>query len=547
MRRLLWWEGGKLFLDTQMSERTFAKTTIAKNWREGGLLAETVDGRWVCRPWSFEATASSFDLEFAREGGERVFLAGECFPFRTLADVLGVGSGDAGDRGEDAPPTHAAQVSATIAFSNASDAAAGRDDTCALVANLGAGGVLISREADKVLFLPKTIFCTVTASLGEEVFCAYQGWWVNPVLQGKTALDFTKAVLLYRVITGELPFGAQSEQQRREDVLDLNYKPLRYVRPCVDEAILSFTERAFAAKGAPGELAFPHQELAAFDFDASPSAGELEQFQQAAASYFAGKRKRVSSKRWLRSKSVAVKVALCALVLLAWFAASLWQNAQGKPTTKGLSAIETLQMHYSAMNLLDAEAARKSSTASLAKAAEKLGSAYAMAQMASMFNPNLDTLPPAAWFASKKPSHNIWGLSCVTIDGQAADLFFEGPRKKDAPPAVNETDGTQQQFLLDYWVLDTSGEDRLAVTHQSERVTLRFHKGRWRVSHIDAAGEPDVASLPFSQLKADYESALREASGDVFACAALLRQTYSFISTDAEIRQAQAYLERQPQ
>ena len=547
MTRLLYWEGGKLFLDTQMSERTFAKTTIAKNWREGGLLAEASGGKWVCRPWSFDATASSLDLEFAREGGERVFLAGECFPFSSLADVLGVGTGDEGDRGEDAPPTHAAQVCAAIAFSNAADAAAGRDDTCALVANLGAGGVLISREADKVLFLPKTIFCTTAALLGERAFCAYQGWWVNPVLQGKAALDFTKAVLLYRVISGELPFAAQSDHKRREDVLDLNYKPLRYVRPCVDEAILSFTERAFAAKGSPDALAFPQQELAAFDFDSSPSAGELEQFQQAAASYFSGKRKRVSSKRWLRSKAVALKVALCALVLAAWFAASLWQNAQGKPTTKGLSAVETLQMHYSAMNLLDAEAARKSSTSSLAKAAEKLGSAYAMARMSSMFNPNLDTLPPAVWFASKKPSHNIWGLSCVTIDGQAADLFFEGPRKKDAPPAVNETDGTQRQFLLDYCVLDTSGEDRLTVTHQSERVTVSFQGSRWRVSHIEAAAETEATSLPFSQLKADYESSLREASGDVFACAASLRQTYSFISTDAEIRQAQAYLERQPQ
>ena len=547
MTRLLWWEGGKLFLDTQMSERTFAKTTIAKNWREEGLLAEVVDGRWVCRPWSFEATVSSLDLEFAREGGERVFLAGECFPFSSLADVLGVGSGDEGERGEDAPPTHAAQVSAAIAFSNAADAAAGRDDTCALVANLGAGGTLLSREADKVLFLPKTIFCTTAASLGERAFCAYQGWWVNPVLQGRAALDFTKAVLLYRVISGELPFAAQSDHKRREDVLDLNYKPLRYVRPCVDEAILSFTEKAFGAKGAPGDLPFPQEELAVFDFDTPPSAGELEQFQQAAASYFAAKRKRVSSKRWLRSKSLAVKVTLCALVLAAWFAASLWQNAQDKPTTKGLNAVETLQMHYSAINLLDTDSARASSARSLAKRSENLGNIYVTGRMSSMFNPNLDTLSPAVWFASKKPSHNIWGLSCVTIDGQAADLFFEGPRKKDAPPAVSEAEGSQVQFLLDYCVLDTSGEDRLTATHQSERVTLRFHKGRWRVSHIESAGEPSVVSLPFSQLKADYESSLREVEGDVFACAASLRQTYSFISTDAEIRQAQAYLERQPQ
>ena len=522
-------QGEKIFLDSRMSGNVFVKAGFAGKIRENGLLAELNGETWNFSLWSFESTLSSADLkEFAQDKDETVFLEGSCFYGFVLSEYL-----ESLEKEE--------SIKACSLVCNALDAL---DESKSALSLVGAGGIIVSKDFSKVLFLPKNLIQISLSSLGEENFSDLYGSYLNPVFSGKTAVRFLQAVIVYKAICGKFPFAEKNASSREVDIRDLNYCPLRYAVFGVDEKILLFTENAFAGK----DCLFPKEEFSALELK-EPSSSDLEKFKAESQKFLLSQEKRIRAKRWLRAKSTVIKI--CAAVFIFAIAAvvSLYRTFLEKRTTKGLTSLQTVEMYYSAVNLLDVDSARASSAKSLGGRVDRLANIFVTGKTSSMYNAGNDLVPPSVWLVKNQLSHNIYGISNFTVDGSPCRTFFNGQRRKENPVAIFEENGQKiflgetKEYQVEFFIFDSLGEDSLCVSLQKEKVSLEFKKDRWIITGIQT--EIESRFLKFSELKTEYSAAMENCGGDVFACASVLRQKYDFIPTDQEITDAEKYVEEQ--
>lgn len=520
---------GKIFLDSRMSGNVFVKAGFAGKIRENGLLAELNGEAWNFSLWNFDGTVSSADLkEFAQGKDETVFLEGSCF------DGLGLSECFESFQKKDS-------IKACSLVCNALDAL---DESKAALSLVGAGGIIVSKDFSKVLFLPKNLLEISLSSLGEENFSELYGSYLNPVFSGKTAVRFLQAAIVYKSICGKVPFAEKNASARETDIRDLNYCPLRYTVFGIDEKILLFTENAFAGK----DCSFPKEEFSALELK-DPSSSDLEKFNEESKKFLLRKEKKIHARRWLRSKSTAIKI--CAAVFVFAIAAfvSLYRTFLEKRTTKGLTSLQTLEMYYSAVNLLDIDSARASSAKSLGGRVDRLANIFVTGKTSSMYNAGNDLVPPSVWLVKNQLNHNIYGISNFTVDGNPCRTFFKGQRRKENPAAITEENGQKifpgekKEYQVEFFIFDSLGEDSLCVSLQKEKVSLEFKKDRWII--FDIQTEIESRFLKFSELKAEYSFAMENCGGDVFACASVLRQKYDFIPSDQEIKDAEKYVEEQ--
>lgn len=520
---------GKIFLDSRMSGNVFVKAGFAGKIRENGLLAELNGGTWNFSLWNFDGTVSSADLkEFAHSENETVFLEGSCFNGLALSECFEtLGKNDS--------------IKACSLVCNALDAL---DESKSALSLVGAGGIIVSKDFSKVLFLPKNLLEISLSSLGEENFSELYGNYLNPVFSGKSAVRFLQAVIVYKAICGKVPFAEKSSSARETDIRDSNYCPLRYAAFGIDEKILLFTENAFAGK----DCSFPKEEFSALELK-EPSFSDLEKFNSESQKFLLRQEKKVRAKRWLRAKSTAIKICIAVFVFAIAAAVSLYRTFLEKRTTKGLTSLQTVEMYYSAVNLLDVDSARASSAKSLGGRVDRLSNIFVTGKTSSMYNAGNDLVPPSVWLVKNQPTHNIYGISNFTVDGNPCRTFFKGQRRKEKPAAILEESGQKvfpgekKEYQVEFFIFDSLGEDNLCVSLQKEIVSLEFKKDRWIIFDIQTEIESNF--LEFSDLKVEYFTAMEKCGGDVFACASVLRQEYDFIPSDQEIKDAEKYVEEQ--
>lgn len=520
---------GKIFLDSRMASNVFVKAGFAGKIRENGLLAELNGEAWNFSLWNFDGTVSSADLkEFAQGRDETVFLEGSCFDGLALSECF------ESLQKEDS-------IKACSLVCNALDSL---DENRAALSLVGSGGIIVSKDFSKVLFLPKNLLEISLSSLGEENFSELYGSYLNPVFSGKAAVHFLQAAIVYKAICGKVPFAEKSSSARETDIRDLNYCPLRYAVFGVDKKILLFTENAFAGK----DCSFPKEEFSALELKET-SSSDLEKFNEESKKFLLRKEKKIRTKRWLRAKSTMIKI--CAAVFVFAIAAfvSLYRTFLEKRTTKGLTSLQTLEMYYSAVNLLDIDSARASSAKSLGGRVDRLANIFVTGKTSSMYNAGNDLVPPSVWLVKNQLNHNIYGISNFTVDGNPCRTFFKGQRRKENPAAISEENGQKifpgekKEYHVGFFIFDSLGEDSLCVSLQKEKVLLEFKKDRWII--FDIQTEIESRFLKFSEIKAEYSFAMENCGGDVFACASVLRQKYDFIPSDQEIKDAEKYVEEQ--
>ncbi|WP_296092355.1 hypothetical protein [uncultured Treponema sp.] len=520
---------GKIFLDSRMASNVFVKAGFAGKIRENGLLAELNGETWNFSLWNFDGTVSSADLkEFAQGKDETVFLEGSCFDGLALSECF-----------ESLQKKDSIKACSLVC--NALDSL---DENRAALSLVGAGGIIVSKDFSKVLFLPKNLLEISLSSFGEENFLELYGSYLNPVFSGKDAVHFLQAVIVYKTICGKVPFAEKSSSARENDIRDLNYCPLRYAAFGIDEKILLFTENAFAGKN----CAFPKEEVSTLELK-EPTSSDLEKFNAESQKFLLHQEKKVRLKRWLKAKSTVIKICIAVFVFAIAAAVSLYGTFLEKRTTKGLTSLQTVEMYYSAVNLLDVDSARASSAKSLGGRVDRLSNIFVTGKTSSMYNAGNDLVPPSVWLVKNQPMHNIYGISNFTVDGNPCRTFFKGQRRKEKPAAITEENGhkvfsgEKKEYNVEFFIFDSLGEDNLCVSLQKEKVSLEFKKDRWIIFDIQTEIESNF--LEFSDLKVEYFTAMEKCGGDVFACASVLRQEYDFVPSDQEIKDAEKYVEEQ--
>lgn len=520
MTQLVKIEENNIALNTNMTSEIFAKTRFAEKIKEKGVLAAFNGNKWEYNPWTFENT---------EEKDGKIFLTGTAFHGKIAAEIL--------ESGTEEEIHNLASI-----LCRALD---GAIKSKAPVSNIGCGGIIVSDDCTKVLFLPYDFWTMAVMSAGDETFSTSNGIYINQSQDREEAIRFTQAVLVYRAIAGSFPFAEKDTKKRSSDIIDGNYNLLKWTVPEVSRELIAFTERALSSK--PAE--FPSEAFGSYK-KAQVSEEELARFRKEAEAVASIKQKKVQSKRFVRTKQTTIiSISIAAAVILL-IAGNIRKTSLEKPTSKGLTSLETIEMYYTAVNQLNVDAA-KNCTSGLSDHVDAISNLFLKSRTRSMYDRQADTMNPAAWLIKNQIRHNIFGLSQFLINGTEASLLVEGPRKNTRPKAITEEDGIEihdgdvKGFFVSYTVLDTTGENLLAATKTHDTVELTYMKDRWVVSSIYTIAE--TTAFRMSDFVDDYLACMKPESHekeDVLAACQVLKEKYPFISTEHEIDEGYLYLKK---
>ncbi len=514
MDDLIFFRDEKFFFDTKISESDFVKARFAEKIRENGVLAEFSDGAWNFLPYHFDFTVSAKD---AAGSGDTIFLCGDGFAGETFCKILKNSADEA-------------KISAADKIFSAMDEATEKN-LC--VDGIGAGGIFLSADFCRILFLPKIFVVAAAANLSAADSAEFQGFFVNSALTKKQNVRYFQAVTVYRILSGEFPFAAENESVRNDDLRDGNFIPLKFL-VAADEKISEFCDAAFCRK----DCEFPRKEFRAYKKTEISSAEKLK-IQREKEKFLCRKKKSVEKKRWFRGKSVAIKIFAAAAAIFAIVFVSLYRSSMEKRTTKGLTSFETVEMFFSAVNTLDADSARNCSGKKLSRIVDRISNTFVSCKARSVYEPLLETVPPAVYFTKKIANNNIYGLAQFFIDGIQGDLFFEGPRKNSRPDELIQenggkiSDGDEKIYSVEFFILDSSGEDALNVTKQTQKIRVKYEKNRWIVD--DAEIQMENRFMRYSEFQKKWAENFDYAE---------ISAEFDFLPTESEILQAEKYSAR---
>lgn len=519
-------DGSKIFLNTNMSPDVFAKTRFADKIREKGIFCQLKENKWTYEPWSFEET---------KEKDGIIFLCGTLPSLEngTWENLLDLIEEKNSRKNLDAAKSLCHCLEGTL-------------DSKIPSQNIGAGGIFFSNNCETFLFMPHNIWTTATMSLGDEEFSRLNGIFINQNSSKFRAIRFFQASLVYNAITGNLPFENKNTEQRTIDIIDGNYRPLKFSKAGVDKKICNFTEKAFEGKFCD----FPAEDFTCYE-EKQLNQDEIGKFNRNAQKFFERKKSAINSKRFLRARRTIILSAAGAVAVIAVIASSYYRTMMEKPTSKGLTSLETVEMYYTAINNLSVDAARNSSSSALESRVGTVSNVFVTSRTRSMYDTSTETVNPAVWFIKNQTRQNIYGLTKFLIDGTEGSLLVEGPRKNTKPHALEiENDielcsGDKKNYTVEFYLLDTSGEDLLAVVHQKEFLELTYDRDRWVISSIKT--EQEAKEYEFSRFIEDYENCMKKGSTqieDVLAACESMNNIYDFIPTEHEIKEGYQHLKK---
>lgn len=531
-KRIVFFEGTKLILDTCMTQSAFTKSRFSEQIGTSGHIASKDGSSWNFDPWSFSETQLS-DLP----GGTVSFTA-EAFPGNTLREILCT------ENDSDENKTRARGVAAAVC----SAIEGARAQKINLEHN-GGEGIFISSDCTKIIFLPEVFFTTAASSLGDEMFSDMQGLYVNANLTKDDSLAFTQAVIAYRMLAHQFPFPSKNTKERSEDILDANFKPLELLVPQADKQLAKTIDSALSL--VPRQKKSSQKPAALFPAEAfvktmteEPALCDLT-----TSAEYAKKENSVKRHRWFRRHRAALTTAFAVTAVAVFILGTYFDSQMEKPTTRGLTSQQTVEMHYGAANRLDIESAQNSTAGGEMKGRVNiLSNIYVSTKTRALYDAKLTCLTPAKWFCYNQTTFNIFGLTDFKINEQQATLYTKGAERKHAPKAITQENniplknGDTKTYIVSFYMLRTEGSDEMFVTKIDETVNLVFKKNRWLIKSTDTVQEENKISK--TEFYTDYSKAMKDSSDDAKKAAELLRAKYEWVPSQSELEEAAADIEQ---
>ena len=582
--QLVFSQEGNLYLNTSMTQSAFTKSRLVQHMNEKGCLARRKAGSWTFAPWSFTGT---------------VFAAPEQEEGQSAAAIRAGGTVLLEGKGFTGCTLHALLESGNKAHASFAGAAVCAAIECALeqgayIPPSGGGGIFIAQDFDSIIFLPSGLLETALLCAGGETFSKNQGMYVNRALKGDAALSFIQAAVAYRLLAGEFPFPAKNEDEREEDLYDGNYIPAARRVWALDEKLAAGIDnalrRAAGGRSAPritaasaitegsrpgaqsaeqarrAGLHFPlrelYRELGLNEDGSLPPDGNLspvihkatvsqEAFEAETERWRARFAKQLDRKRFFRHNRTTVAVIAAVTVLLIFCTALFISGNMGKPTSKGLSAVQTAEMFYSALNTMDVSAAGAcSSGKQTGNIVDMVGTFYVTAKTQATYNAQLRTLSPAEWLNSANPQYRMFGLTQFMAGNAKGELYFQGPEKRSRPKAIAEdggtpvSEGSAKSLQTSYCLVYQEGEDGLTVTSYEDILTLTFKNRRWIITGLSHSSET-TQTLSAKAFADEFTAAVSQ-QGDTLKAVEALRERYPWLPSNSEIIAAADYAQQVP-
>lgn len=566
-------QGGNLYLNTSMTQAAFTKSRLVQHLNEPGCLARRDDDGWHFSGWSFTGTvfaapeSDGGQSAAAIRAGGTVLLEGKAFDGYTLGDYL-----DSGDK--------ASAFCAGAAVCAAIESAL---EQGAFVPPSGGGGIFLSPDFCSIVFLPSGLLETALLCAGSGTFGRMQGVYVNRALSGDAALKFIQAAVAYRLLAGDFPFPAEDEDEREEDLYDGNYIPAARRVWALDGKLAAGIDnalrRAAGLRKAGGKfgasaitegakpsgqaaeatrragMQFPlkalYRELGLTEDGRLPADGKLaavihkanvsqEAFDAETRRWRERFAMRLGRKRFFRHNRTAISVAAAASTVVIFLTALFISGDRSKPTSKGLTAMQTAEMFYSAVNIMDITAADACSSGKQAgNIVDMVGTFYVTAKTQASYNSALRTVSPAEWLNCNDMNYRMCGLSQLTIGNSKGELYFPAPAKSASAPAITEdggtpvSDGSAKSLKAAYSFVFHEGDDELTVISYEDILTLTFRRNRWIITGISHTSEL-TQTLSAKAFAADYRAAIGQ-QAELLAAMEELRRQYPWLPAGSEI------------
>ena len=531
-------ENGELRLNTNLDEYTFGKTAHdAVLSQEGALF----DGKNF-RQWTFEEV-KSYDAEKNGKAERLVFYCAKnplSDGARTLAKLLEEG-------GEKA-------LSATLAACTALTAAAKDGNQIPMV---GAGGIMI--DGNKVLFAPESLYSYAANTLpAQETLLQHQGY-LNETIKGLPALCFERAAIIYRLLTGRLPFTAADSVSRNADIFDRKFLPLEYCINGIDSELASAVNNGLrlnsTAVNVPGkrkkgktsedlrpEADFPLEKLEeAFRLSQKQAEeGNDKAFEEKVAAYLKSQTSKINTKRTIKRNSTTIAVIVAALVIVAVVIGNTIKTRGSDYTSIGLTSSQTISAYMNGVNEKDTMLLSDFGDGkSINSFSDTVSRIYVMHKQRLTFGDNGFGYP-ANWLFyitddAKYERSGVYGVTNLKIDGKPAEHVAKLYKKNEKPEPLTQeggitlVKGSTSVHKIEYYMIYTEGEEvDYMVDKISATVTLSWKKNRWVITDIEENKKQGLG-VDCNKFKADYFSELKKSGGEVIPAVDALRSKYEWL------------------
>lgn len=531
-------ENNELRLNTNLDEYTFGKTAHDAVLSQEGVL---FDGKNF-RQWTFEEV-KSYDAEKNGKAERLVFYCAKnplSDGARTLAELLEEG-------GEKA-------LSATLAACTALTAAAKDGNQIPMV---GAGGIMI--DGNKVLFAPESLYSYAANTLpAQETLLQHQGY-LNETIKGLPALCFERAAIIYRLLTGRLPFTAADSISRNADIFDRKFLPLEYCINGIDSEFASAVNNGLrlnsTAVNVPGkrkkgktsedlrpEADFPLEKLEeAFRLSQKQAEeGNDKAFEEKVAAYLKSQTSKINTKRTIKRNSTTIAVIVAALVIVAVVIGNTIKTRGSDYTSIGLTSSQTISAYMNGVNEKDTMLLSDFGDGkSINSFSDTVSRIYVMHKQRLTFGDNGFGYP-ANWLFyitddAKYERSGVYGVTNLKIDGKPAEHVAKLYKKNEKPEPLTQeggitlVKGSTSVHKIEYYMIYTEGEDvDYMVDKISATVTLSWKKNRWVITDIEENKKQGLG-VDCNKFKADYFSELKKSGGEVIPAVDALRSKYEWL------------------
>ncbi|MDR1353716.1 MAG: hypothetical protein LBK05_10585 [Treponema sp.] len=454
------YEGGKVLgLDTGLSAEAFARSRLAFLAAGAGCIV-------------FLRSSPAPQIEAWRPGGvAEIAAGGRPGPVMVIwgPDFAGLSLDEIITRGNDpASPNTPGALASLAAWVRARDALPQEGRPLPWP-----GAALVDEKAETVLFLPEAAVRRVFDAGGAGAWINGAECWTHPDYSGEEADAFAAAALLYRALSGALPYPGRSRDTLREDIREGVFIPPRLAAPGLLGEAASLITAALSPRpklkaGRPRLADFARLFTAAAGntgtdgsaagFFRDISREERQALETERDRFLRKRSKAVKAKRFLRRNRAAILGVTGAALAAALAAGSVIQARLGGPSTRGMDGVTVVESYYQAITGMDHETA----AACVAGGAGKddinmITSLYVVSKVRQAYEAQTVFISPEEWRESgggvpEKAVFGIDGLHLEGIDtdesdgrlGYRAEYLFFNPYPESggdaaASPAGNES------------------------------------------------------------------------------------------------------------
>ena len=350
-----------ILLNSRMEELSFSKTNYDSVVTQSGLLAvsktpsKKSEGKYDFKfsPWSFDDVLA---LETKENKNRVVFYSGKN-PFSSKAKTF-LSIAESND-----------YFDAGFAICSMLTQAALQNVQVPLV---GAGGIIvdITKDETRLLFVPEDLYKFSAGGLADTEFTRIQAQWLNLTIYDLPAVCFMRAVIAYKMITGNMPYTATDPLERNADLLDHKFTPINYIINGINKKLAYEINKALKLnadvvkepgkkkKGKDVEDLTPTPD---FPLDLllnskNIAVGEKlsdEEFSLSVQKFKKRQASRIKFRRFVRRNKVGIIVGIIGVIAAIIIGLNTYSTEMDRYTVKGQTAKEVIETYCMSINAKD--------------------------------------------------------------------------------------------------------------------------------------------------------------------------------------------------